>query len=161
MTKLMIVHEEHGDRYFFVKDVEDQNKVALKILRERENIGYYPTMEQISKDFDISKVFKEDELQMLDLSDKEIDALPEVVRKDLVKKRSVLQRRRSQFDADKEDALFLRNNLDKLLNAPETEALGFTFKTNRGKTNLLALWLLYIRSDYEYEYYTVQDVEEF
>ena len=31
--------KNNGDRYF-VKDVEDQNKVAIKILRERENIGY-------------------------------------------------------------------------------------------------------------------------
>ena len=38
---IAVFHEKHGDRYFFLPTKDDFKKVALKMVKERNEDGYY------------------------------------------------------------------------------------------------------------------------
>lgn len=47
--KLLVAHEKHGDRYFLLTSEKDLFKVALKLVKERVEQGYFYKQEEPEK----------------------------------------------------------------------------------------------------------------
>lgn len=165
MTTVMIFEEKHGERYFAANTREDRNKIALKMLKERNDLGYmYPTVEQLEneKNSRIQSVTDGNE-DLISLTEEEVNNIPaESIRQATKQRRTNIQRSldniQREFDLDIEWA----KSLEKLLNAPEEEALKMVYTTPKGRKLPLAYRLLEDRSyNYSYEEFREETAEDY
>lgn len=164
MSEIMIFKEKHAERYFVVNSKEDQHKVALKILRERYNEGYwYPTVEYIEKDREsaVERLNKKYDQNIITLTEDEVEGLPESLQVAARQEREKYNK--SLFNVDKyinSEILWVKD-LERLVKADPEDAIKMTFTNSRGRSMNLAMYLLDSRSGAEYEEYTVESSEEY
>lgn len=156
MSSIIIFKEKHDNRYFFVEGIEDFKKVALKILRERESYGYwYPSLDTIQgwKNDDVERLDKKSDKSILDLSDDEVEKLPDALKNKAVEEKTAYQKKLKNIENYYNADIVWREKLDELLSAPDDEALEMKWVSSRGAESNLAIMLLNMRQDHEYEGY--------
>ena len=164
MSSIIVFKEKHDNRYFVVNGIEDKKKVALKILRERESYGYwYPSLETIQdwKNDEIERFVESSDKALLDLSDDEVEKLPDTLKNKVVEEKTAYQKKLKSIENYYNADIVWREKLDELLSAPDDEALKMVYVSARGHKSNLALTLLNIRNGYEYESYEEVSAEEF
>lgn len=163
MAELMIFKEKHCDRYFAVKDDDDRNKVALKILKERSESGYYyPEKENIEADREsrinqIKEVYKD----YWELTEEEINNLPDGLKNKAQEEKEKFNKSLKRIELNFSIDLQWTKNLENLINATEEEALNMVFTTPRGNKRKLAFQLIYERSLNGYEDFEEEPLEDY
>ncbi len=101
--QILLVHEKHGTRYFYVPEEKDINAVALKIVQERHQNSYYPAP---------------DEQDEPDVAEEVIATLPKTVQRAAIQaweryRRDKDERQRQQDDFDLAEAAVEQNDGEK------------------------------------------------
>lgn len=151
MNKIFIAKEKHADRYFLFNTDEEKNRIALKLLKERVEIGYYSTLEDVERDEvkAIENAKAKLNKEYLELSGDEVEGLPESIRVKALEEKKRLEevkiRVKNNWALEREFAELL----DRLLKSSNPEAE--TYSTPQGRDYSLAWYLLDSRQDGEYE----------
>lgn len=164
MVDVMVFKEKHYDRYFVVDGIEDQNKVALKILRERYEMGYwYPTVETIEKrkKSDFLRLTGSYDSSVIDLSEDEVAGLPDGIRSSVERTRARYERGLKRLEKEYATDVLWINRLAELLEADPVDAVKMTITLPSGRKTELAKYLLDSRADHEYESYEVESAESY
>lgn len=160
----MVFKEKHDNRYFVVDGIEDKKKVALKILRERAESGYwYSSLEGLQKQKNeaIERLEEKYDKSILELSDDEIEKLPDALKNKVVEDKTTYEKKLKGIETYYHADLVWREKLDELLSVPDEEALKMVYVSVRGRESNLALTLLSTRNGYEYESYDEVPSEKF
>jgi len=165
MASLMIFKEKHADRYFAVKDDNDRNKVALKILKERYNEGYYyPTVEELDdrKEERLETVKKRYEKEIA-LTEEEVSNLPDSIKEEIVENREKFNKFVSSVEQEIAYEIKWTEYLNELLSVSEEEALKKIIKTPRGRKYRMAFKLLQERAfdGHQYEQFEEEILEDY
>jgi hypothetical protein len=153
VSKIVIFKEKHGDYYYDASTPEIFNKVALAVLRERFEAGYWyygPS--------ELTPLSAEDQA-IADLTDEQVEALPEALKETTATKRNRILRgvraRQAEYDRDKQ----WMDTLQELLALPVEEALVHEIEVgNRGRKALTATSFITERADYQYEGFEVEEL---
>lgn len=153
---VLVLREKHGNQYFRVKDTAERDLVAVHILRERAETGYhYPDPNELKKyrDREMSAVGDSAYSQ---LSDAEVDALPESIKKVAIKERKKIQSKKDRVAAYYDGEIEWLEELNRLLALPDEEAVKLPYSYGRGRSMSLAWKLFTDRADHEYEGYELE-----
>lgn len=160
MTQIMVVKEKHGKRLFVIADRAAYARVATKLLKERSEEGWFQSLADIEKEeqADLARRVKNIDPAFLELTPEQISELPESLRisaqgaqEDY---RIAVARSKRAFIIEREFA----EGMDQLLASDAPAELQVT--NERGRTENLAITLLQLREDYEYEGYSIETAEE-
>lgn len=159
IKKVLVVEEKYGNSYYDASTTELISRAAVSILKERKEAGYW-----YHREYDQEQHFSEEEKQLLSVTDEELEATPEVVRGDLTKKVLRLRDSVKSYARRKkmEEAWFAA--LDLVTDASDEEAWkiidnGQGGNLGRPGTTSLAYRLLYSRTDYQYEGFSIENIE--
>lgn len=150
---VVIEHGKNDPRYFYVRDNDDLNRVALALLKGRHDAGWYS--EPQLKDY-LWGLDAPDVVGLLKLSKEEVDALPEAIRASASEKYTELKQREARAKREfKKDSTWYTEMLD-LTSMPVSRAL---MKTNH-QGHPLAWLLIWLRTEGEYENVSIESFEE-
>jgi aminopeptidase-like protein len=138
--KVLTVNEEGGDRLFVIKETSDYNKVALRLLRERNHKSLYYSSENVRQ------ALQEDLISLQDHhsthSNEYKDAIAELT---------------EYYKVILEFCL----KLEELLSLPKEKALNLEWVFDDGETTPLAYALLAMRRHLKFEGYSITSSEWF
>jgi len=160
MTDILIAKEKHGRRYFVIEDRAAHARVAAKLLKERAEEGWFSTLADIEAEEAqaIESRSKTIDRAFLELTDEQIAELPEALRESVISSREsyarIIGRVKREYALEKEFA----EGISILLAADDPASVQVT--SPRGRTDYLAIGLLQLREDYEYEGYSIEIAEE-
>lgn len=151
---ILQLKEKHDDTLYIANNAEELYAIFAAIVRERADTGYYyQTVEQVERDIrseerDLkSKILGKYE----SLTDKEVASLPESLATEynelFAKYEKSVKVKRSNYDNELQDAKFIQQIVES--DAPHK----LTYTSPRGREWNLAEYIMYARSDAEYEGY--------
>lgn len=159
MTYIMIFEEKHSNRHYIINNDEDKARVSLNVLRERSEEGYwYPKKEYVLERMqeDLVRASERFDKDIVNLTEEEIAALPEVFREKALKEQTMYLKKKQSVERYYQDEIEWSNLLEQLLKADEDEAVKMTWTSSRGREFNLAVFLLDSRADAQYEGYTLE-----
>ena len=155
--QVLVLEEKHSNSVYRIENREECARVALHILRQRSEEGYYyPTSASLREEME-NQLRKADDSEYTSLTEDEVDSLPPSLKEKAIKKREKIAKQRNSITSYYQQDIRWAELLEKLLAAPKEEAVKMTVGYNGRKLNL-AWWLFDARSDYEYEGFVIEDV---
>lgn len=154
VDRIIVFNEKHGDSYFDASTDEALARACLAVLKERNGYGWYykPTQPE--------KSYSAEEQAILDMTDEQIESLPEPIKTETAARKAKLARR----FAGAERAYALDNewytSMIDLISLPVEEAITRVRTFRSGRTQPLAYALIEDRNDGEYEGYNIEELRK-
>ncbi len=159
MTEILVVNEKHGDRYFIIDERSTYARVAAKLITERANEGWFSSVEEleVEKARSLKRKLKDIDESFLALTEEELAALPTALQESARKAHEAKRQALIKNERAYADELEFARGVETLLASADPGAEQFT--TSRGRTDYLAIVLLNLRQDHEYEGFTTERAE--
>lgn len=144
--RILVVEEKYSNRYFVIEDKDSLGRIAIKLLRERLQLNYFPTVANLTdeKDRALERFILSASYmgvsydQITNMSQEELNALPEILRTGIEATRQSNAAKIARIEQNFEEELTYANELESLLNSDNPDLK-------------LAVEFLNSRNDQEYE----------
>lgn len=142
--KIAVFKEKHCNRYYSFETNEEFEALALGILRERYNEGWYESLEYFQQ-------FKINSIKHITKSYPEFDLYPQPLTEPQKAQKREMENKIERFEEEYSTDIEFMETLERLLSLPAGE----TLKADRFDEFRSASDLLRHRGDYEYESFEV------
>lgn len=155
--QILVAKEKHDKRYFLAPDRDALGRIAVKLLRERSDEGWFQSAAEVNSE-------KSQEIErfkhttaigileitfpgILDYTEEKLDELPDGIKDTAVQAREKFAAGAARIERNFADEVKFAEELEKLLASAEPDLK-------------VAYALLSLRSDAEYEGFTLTTLEE-
>lgn len=158
MTRILVLEEISGNRYFIVREESDLNRIALKILRERSATGRFYASTKEARD-QLSIVLEE----IRSNEENFVNAAPPLDTSEAAKevRRTLYRDLKEKIEKKYLSALEFAEKLEELLSLTDEEALTKYWIFEDGQRLELAYTLLTMRRHIPHEGFSFVPAEDY